>query len=361
MRDYLAAQGWTLIAAPDDFIEIWRARGSDGGELLLPTEQALDKEPVTQVALSRFAELNQTTVQELTRTIREYFENTISIRVVHSDVSDGSIPLEDGIDLNANARELLTAAANATLERRALYQGRLPAPVSSLIQGARLGQTTHGSYVIHVFCKDSTEVEQPQSFARAATQTLNTALTSLREAVETYESAGNSLAFEVALSQGVSANLCDAIAKLSGKDKSRTVEISIQQSQIDRLIPTAATTIEFLPSHQSTIHVAADYFRQTYTLHGETILGIVERLEQRIQQEDGSVRIAATLSNGQQRSVAVQLASDDYAMAIHAHENKQTVSISGDVVVTPRTATIIGPRDFAVLGNLELFGPPSGN
>lgn len=357
LREFLPSQGWQLVAVPDEFIEVWRAERIDGSELLLPTERAADKESVTHEALSKLADLNQVTTREICRIVREYSDNTISIRVAHSDVSDGSIPLEDGIALNANARELLMAAANATIERRALYQGRLPAPVSSLIQNARLGQTTHGSYVIHVFCRESKLEEQPASFARATTEMLHNALSSLRDAVETYDETGNHLAFENALGQGASANLCDAITKLSGREKSRTVEISIQPSPTNRLIPPPRTTIEFLPSHQSTIRAAADYFRQTYTLHNETVLGIVERLDRRIQQEDGTVRIAAILSSGAQRSVGVQLSSENYAAAIHAHENKRLVRITGDVVVTPRTANILEPRDFTVLGNLDLFDP----
>lgn len=355
LRDFLPSQGWQIISTPDEFIEVWRAENIDGSELLLPTERAADKEFATLAALSKLADLNQVSAQEIAKLIREYIDNTISIRVTHADVSDGSIPLEDGISLNSNARELLTAAANATLERRALYQGRLPAPVSSLIQNARLGQTTHGSYVIHVFCKDSMQDDEPVGFARAATEMLHTSLSSLRDAVEAYEANGDPLAFEVALRQGASANLCDAIAKFSGKNRCRTVEISVRPRSAERLIPSPRTVIKFLPSHQPSIRAAADYFRQTYTLNNETVMGVIERLDRGARQEDGAVRIAATLSNGAQRSVGVQLSSEDYQSAIHADQNKRLVRVTGQVVVTPRTANIIEPRNFAILGNLELF------
>lgn len=356
LREFLPSQGFQLIAAPDEFVEVWRAESIDGSELLLPTERAADKEIGTHEAFAKLALLNKVTTQELAQMVREFFDNTISIRVVHSDVSDGSIPLEDGIALNANAKDLLAAAANATLERRAFYQGRQPAPVASLIQNARLGQTTHGSYVIHVFCRDTIEeLQQPISFARASTQTLHTALSGLLEAVNYYEASGNSLAFQHALGQGASANLCDAIARLSGKDRSRTVEISLQPSPRDSLLPSPRVTVEFRPSHQTTIRIAADYFRQTYTLANETVMGVVERLDRRVEQDNGAIRIAATLSDGAQRSVGVQLTSEEYQAAIHAHENKQMVRITGDVVVTPRTANMIEPRDFSVLGNYELF------
>ncbi|WP_206410919.1 hypothetical protein [Lysobacter enzymogenes] len=356
LRDFLPSQGWRLIAAPDAFVEVWRTERIEGSELLLPTEQAADKEFATHYALSKLAELNKATFEELERIIREHCDNTISIRVAHHDVSDGSIPLDDGILLNANAKDLLIAAANAAIERRPLYQGRLPAPVSSLIQSARLGQTTHGSYVIHVFCKDGvTLADQQVSFARITTETLHTALVSLRDAVEVYEDSGNPIAFQVALGQGASANLCEAIANFSGKDRSRTVEISLQPSAIDRLISPERTTVTFLPIHQTGIRAAAAYFRETYTLHNETVSGVIERLSRRAEQQDGSIRIATTLSSGAQRSVEVQLSAENYPDAIHAHENKVHVRVTGDVVVTPRSAHVIAPRDFAVIGNRDLF------
>lgn len=188
VHEYLTAQGWSLINAPDAFLEIWRYDNENGSEVLLPTEQAIDKEFMLRETLQKLAALKEMTVGELTQDVREFTENLVSIRVAHPDVQDGSIPLEDGIALNANAKELLSAAANATLERRPLYQGRLPALVSALLQNARLGQTTHGSYVIHVFCKDPQQNEQPMDFARVATRTLGSALLGLKEALDEYES-----------------------------------------------------------------------------------------------------------------------------------------------------------------------------
>jgi hypothetical protein len=355
LRAYLPSQGWSLISAPDDFVEVWRLDGAQEGELLLPTEEAIDKEFLLSEALAKLARLVDRSISSLSQDAREYSENTISIRVVHPDVNDGSIPLEDGIALNKNAKELISAAANAALERRPLYLGRPPALVSSLIESARLGQTAHGSYVIHVFCKDPAQNEQPTDFAQVTTETLQSALAGLRDALDRYAESGNSLVFESAFSRGASANLCEALSKLSGKDRARTVEISLVPRSAGRLTPAHRTTVEFSPSHQPSLRAAADYFRQTYTLDNEIVLGAVERLERAVEQDSGVIRIAATLSNGAQRSVRLQLSPDDYQEAIHAHENKMMVQVIGTVVVTPRTANILEPRGFGAIGNYRLF------
>ncbi|WP_140725707.1 hypothetical protein [Pseudomonas sp. Hp2] len=355
VRGYLTTQQWSLVSTPDAFIEVWRCQGEKGGELLLPTEQAIDKDFLLNESLRKLASIKDSVVSEIIREVRELTENLVSIRVAHRDVNDGSIPLEDGIALNANAKELISAAANAALERRPLYQGRPPALVSALLQSARLGQTTHGSYVIHVFCKDPPQNDQPMDFARVTTRVLGSALTGLKSALEKYEESGNTILFEEALTRGASANLCDAIAKFSGKDRARTVEISLSADAVDQLAPSPRTIIEFPPSHQPHLRVAAEYFRQTYTLLNETIIGVVERLDRRAEQDAGVVRVATTLSNGVQRSVSVQLGINEYPGAIHAHENKQLVRVSGNVIVTPRTASMVEPTGFRIYGNFELF------
>ncbi|WP_369914323.1 hypothetical protein AB8810_16425 [Xanthomonas sp. NCPPB 3005] len=356
LRDYLLVQRWSLIAAPDAFLEVWRYGDANGDEILLPTEHAIDKEFLLLEVLKKLAIIRGLSVGDLSQEVRESTENLISIRVAHPDVYDGSIPLEDGIALNANAKELISAAANAVLERRSLYQGRPPALVSALLQNARLGQTTHGSYVIHVFCKDPSQNEQPMDFARVTTRTLESALFGLKEALDSYQVTQNPISFEAALMRGASANLCEAIARFSGKDRARTVEISLNTSAVDQLAPSPRTTIEFPPSHQPYLRVAAEYYRQTYTLSNETIIGVVERLDRRVEQDAGLVRVATTLSNGVQRSVTVQLKASEYPDAIHAHENKQLVQVSGSVIVTPRAASMVEPTGFRIFGNFDLFG-----
>lgn len=355
LRGYLTSQGWLLLDAPDDFVEVWRHRHQNGSELLLPTELAIDKEFLLREALRKLCVFNEADSNELIQHIREITENLISIRVAHPDVQDGSIPLEDGIALNKNAKELLSAAANAALERRPLYQGRPHALVASFVQNARLGQTTLGSYVIHVFCRDPLGYGQHNDFAHIATRTLGSALLGLREALDDFDRSRNPIAFESALNHGASANLCEAIAKFSGKERARTVEISLNSDSADQLTPALRTIVQFPPNHQPHLRAAADYYRQTYTLENETIIGIVERLDRRAEEDTGTIRVATNLSNGVQRSVAVQLTPDEYANAIHAHENKQLVQVSGSVIVTPRTANMVDPTGFRIYGNLDLF------
>lgn len=361
LRFYIAANSWQLVSAPDEFVEVWRKPGSSGTELLIPTEQAVDAREMIEDALKRIAYQQGISESLLDQEIRQLTENAISIRVIHADVQDGSIPLDDGIALNSNAKTLIAAAANTTLERRYKHSGRPSGAVKSLLESARLGQTTHGSYVVHVFCPDVPEDPQapdldvPLSFPSLVTTTLQTALQGLHDAIGEYEESGNPRAFEDAYASGASANLCEAIMQFSGKERGRTVEISLSSGKPDQLIQPRQTRVVFTPQQQPSMRAAADYFRKTYTLPNEEIIGIVEGLSRPAEQEDGVIRIAATLSDAVNRTVSVQLSPSEYQEAIHAHENKQCVSVRGDVIVTPRKANMVNPMNFRIVGTRPLF------
>lgn len=356
VKEFLLYTGWKLYAIANEYLEIWNLEEKNRThEILLPTEAATDKELLLSLAIKKLSTTLNHSEASLIEEISEHFDQAIAIRVIHTDVQGGTIPLDDGILLNQNAKEILVAAANAALERRPLYQGRLPIPVSALIQNARLGQTAHGSYVVRIFCSEFEHRDAPIHFAQSTTRTLESALTSLQEAIQTYQNSSDPIAFERALTHGVSANLCDAISNISGKNQERTVQISLKAPSAGKLIPTETRTFEFHPQDQEAIKTASKYFRQTYTLRNQTIIGGIERLDRRVQQSDGTVRIATTLPNGVKRSVSLQLTLEQYQEAIRAHDSKLLVRVTGDVIVTPRTASLINWRDFAIVGNLPLF------
>lgn len=361
LRAYISANGWSLVSAPDEFIEVWRLTESSAAELLVPTESAVDAKELVEGALARVSQQLDMSVAALEQDILQLTENSISIRVIHPDVKDGSIPLDDGIALNSSAKGLIAAAANATLERRYKYQGRQPAAVRSLLDSARLGQTTHGSYVVHVFCPelpsdhDEPNLGIPVSFPSLVTGTLQAALHGLENAIGKFQESNDPHVFEDAYASGASANLCEAVMQFSGKDRGRTVEISLSSGTTDKLIEPVRTRVRFSPEQQLSMLAAADYFRRTYTLFNEEVTGIVEALNRHAEQDDGVIRIAATLSDMAVRSVAVQLNPMEYQTAIHAHDNKQPVSVRGDVVVTPRKANVVNPRNFRVIGSYSLF------
>lgn len=361
LRHYISSSGWSLVSSPNDFVEVWRLTASSGAELLIPTEHAVDGPEMVEDALRRVAKHLKISESSLDDEIRQLTENVISIRVIHMDVQDGSIPLDDGIALNSNAKTLIAAAANTTLERRYKHQARPFGAVKSLLDNARLGQTSLGSYVVHVFCpdvpddKNTPDMEVPLSFASLVTTTLQSALQGLHDAIEQYEESNNPRVFEDAYASGASANLCEAVMKFSGKNRGRTVEISLSSGKPTQLIQPTRTRVRFTPQQQNSIRAAADYFHKTYTLANEDVIGIVEGLSRPAEQEDGVIRIAATLSDSANRTVSLQLSPSEYQTAIHAHENKQLVSVRGDVVVTPRKAHLVNPSNFRIVGTRSLF------
>lgn len=354
LRKYIVSLGWRLAARPDAFLEIWSLPGRNGVQLLLPSDEAIDPEFLVRTALARLAEEEAIPVAVVAERIATYSEELVSIRVKHDDVDDGTVPLEDGILLHEKARDLLVAASSAVLEKRGSFQGRPPLPISALIKEARLGQSARGSYVVNVFWRSSS-LPEITDLAQATSLSLLSALRTLRSVLEAFEVSADTSHFDNAIQSGVSANLCEAILAFSGKERTRDVEIGVKPSRDGQLFTEAPAVFSFPARKHELLQAASDYYKKHYMLANETVTGVIERLERHENEESGKIRVAATLSNAVRRSVGAQLFADEYRLAIRAHELKRTVQIAGNVLVTPKAAHMVNPRNFKVIGNLDLF------
>lgn len=86
-------------------------------------------------------------------------------------------------------------------------------------------------------------------------------------------------------------------------------------------------------------------------------------MDRRAEQDAGVIRVAATLSNGVQRSVSVQLGVDEYPTAIHAHENKQLVQLKElrAQLEQPSTMAIIDDGNDESSTHISLYSIPESS
>lgn len=354
LRKYIVSVGWRLAARPDAFLEIWTLPGTNAAQLLLPSDEAIDPEFLLRTAFLRLAEEEGVPAVVVAERVATFGEELVSVRVKHDDVDDGTVPLDDGILLHEKARDLLVAASSAVLEKRGHFQGRPSLPIAALIKEARLGQSARGSYVVNVFWRRANSPEIAD-LAQATSLSLLAALRKLEEVLEAYEASGNTSHFEEAIHSGVSANLCEAILAFSGKERTRDVEIGVKPSGDGQLFIESSGVFSFPARNHELLQAASDYYKKNYILANETVTGVIERLERHENEESGKIRVAATLSNAVRRSVGAQLFADEYKLAIRAHELKRIVQVAGNVLVSPKAAYMLNPRDFKVLGNFDLF------
>jgi hypothetical protein len=352
VRTYLIATGWSLSAHIEFLAEVWhRNSGEDVEEVVLPLVVAGDFDPRMSELIDQLAAYDAVTKHELERRIRAFAYDQFSFRVQHADVRDGTIPLNDGIDLTRNARELLSAAASAALNKRRSFSGRQPIEVIEFLKNTRLGQTEQGSYIVNIFCEiDEPTGDRPASFDVAVSSALSNALNSLQESVVQFNESRDPIAFERSIIDGVSSNLCDALLNMFGDQSQRAVSISFKSGKGRRIFQPESYNYDFSPSDANSIKLASDYFKQIYTLQDVEVAGYIKRLDQELGESSGQVWIHTILPNQQEKNIQVQLPGEQYIQAIHAHEAKQLVRCVGNVVVSPRTARLIDMSEFRVIG-----------
>jgi hypothetical protein len=136
--------------------------------------------------------------------------------------------LDDGVVLVRETRGLLVAAARSVVERRAHHPpGQPPGPVRAYLDRVRLGQTEQGSYVVTLLSPIGTDAAEAERagrlpledpFPRTAVAMLARALETARDTAERVAAGvGRLETFHETVEAGVSANLCDSLAKIGGR------------------------------------------------------------------------------------------------------------------------------------------------
>lgn len=359
---YLVTGGWILDGSVGRVATIWHRpeQGSRDAEVLLPRQaEARDYHDRLNDALDSLAEFENRTLNAVVESIVNLAVDLVSVQVVHSDVEGGTIPLEDGVLLNMRSRDLMTAAVLSALSKRRHFSGTRPPEATDYLGRLRLGQTQIGSYVVNIIVPIETlETDQEQmektTFSRMVSRNLASGLSALQDAVLTYKLNEDLSVFDTAISNGASANMCDALIGLSGENRTRAFSVSISPSEIDRETEDFSRRFEFTAEDVEIVKAASEYYKDNYVLENKLVRGYVKRLDRLPDVEIGSVTITTDI-NGAEKNVSFELLLDEYIEAIHAHEGKLLVECAGDIHVSPRAAKLLNASGFRVLRNDDLF------
>ncbi|MGU7772764.1 hypothetical protein ACV229_21640 [Burkholderia sp. MR1-5-21] len=360
---YLTLTGWRKDADLGDLATVWHRPEPDAidAEVVLPTsaQRAKDFHNRLVDAVRVLADFARRTPVEIVSDVMGRFADRIRVRVFHFDVEGGTIPLNDGVLLNEHARDLMEAAACASMSKRRQFSGRRPEEATEYLKSLRLGQTEVGSYIVNIIApvpqQQTTQLGLPSiPLTSLVTATLSSGLRALDNAIETVASGGSPVVLDEAINNGASANLCDALVGLSGTDRKRGFEVMISPAGGSDAPSLPVTFVFDRDKVERVAEAAAYYKREDYTLYDRTITGSVEKLDRPLADESGTITIVAMIE-GLHRKVSVELGKDDYQEAITAHGAKHLVQCHGDVRVTNHSTRMINPRNFTVIRNGELL------
>ena len=257
--------------------------GQDRPEIIVPrTDHLGDYATVVSMLIKVFAQVAHQDELTIYRSLVTGDRDVVRIRVADSD--DGSLGLNEGVDLVGGARDLIqSVACSLDNNPRPVYRAGANQKAKNLLEQVRLGQTHQGSFVITVLTPvvpplvqplqqerfpdlsdDLGDEDEDAPIQRKMTRRLVEALKAARESTEK-TMAGDTDAFANRVENGVSANLCDALVRLIGPFPKMNVGVSWAQT---RPSPLPEALVQFGRTDSPILQEAARRFRDRAPLEG---------------------------------------------------------------------------------------------
>jgi hypothetical protein len=352
LRAYLQNKQWFEDGKIRNVATVWHRQDNEDAEVVLPLLHVKDYWQRMRDALASAAFFEERAVSEILNEVKRLFANVITIRVVHDDTKDGTIPINDGVLLIAKAKDLLSAAARSLYAKRKQFTRGAPKEAKEYLETLLLGQTEIGSYVVNVIAPAQTVTSGPEivtmiPLAQAITSNLVKSLSALEKASATYEENGDLGAFDEAVLAGASSNMCDALLGFSGEKYNRTFEIMVTAVS-SPFFKTKPAKFVFESKHVEVLVKATGYFKGDYVLPARRLTGYITKLSRPKDELSGTVTIDSIVGDVE-RKVQLELTADDYHQAVVAHDNSKMVRVEGDVYVKSKSAQLLSPKNFGVI------------
>jgi hypothetical protein len=227
-------------------------------------------------------------------------------------------------------RDVLAAAARVVVDGpRAEFAGTAPKPVRELLAAVKVGPGSVSGDVLTV--RVPLERNEPDSLARRTLLLLHQVMPLVRDAVEAAGDGGNAEGFDELVRDGVSADLCAALARFSGPHPGLGFDVGFRWA---RAMPAEAPerVVAFGPGSRRALRTAANRLKRLRS--GEaSVTGFVGMLFDNGIEDRFRVQIHGTVlaDSGRSRNgLWVRLPDEaTYDRAVEAHRARTRVRAEG--------------------------------
>lgn len=334
---FARGEGWSKTEVYGSHADVYA--GADRPEIILPrTDRLADYASAVSRLIDVFAQVTERDELATYRDLIGADRDVVRVRAFGGD-DDGSVMLDAGVKIVAQARDMLLAAACAAKAPQPLYRAGANREANDYMRRVKLGQTEHGSFVVTLLAPvppllQPVQLPLDQTWAnledepmeRMVTRRLMEALEASRTAAEMALS-GDAAAFEKAVASGVSANLCEAVAGLI--EQSQGLDISLTWART-RPTPEAHRKVVFSQNDAEILNEAARTFRLRQPKADVKLYGTVHKLKRDQDEVDGIVTLKAIVEDKMQ-SVRAVLDQANYGIAVQAHDARKPVKVTGDL------------------------------
>jgi hypothetical protein len=276
--------------------------------------------------------------------------------------ADASVSLATGLEMHEALQDLIIAATRSSIAPNAHHRGRRPAAVDRYVEQVRLIPSLPGSFVVRALLPVEPLSDDPQlelegsAIAvpehRAVSDLLMKA-TRVAVATASAISGGGELnSWDAAVPQGVSSNLCDALARLTGGgSEAMTTELSVGRAWQSGVSDSDMVSI---PAGASPgLEVGGVYLRSQSEQLEIRATGLVVKLHRENQLGAGEVTIRGVIEgaddSGRSRTVKVPLDELSYNEAVLAHRAGRPVTARLQVVPGPSGLVVQHVRNWRVI------------
>ena len=353
---YLRCKGAEKADEWPDKATFWRYGGT---ELLVPLSTRFAD--YAQRVADLLAQLEKTEDRSQLMIVEDILRSgfdVIRVRSVSEDTRQGTLDLLRSVDFVAGARDMLFAAACSAATHKSSYTGRRPQDADRFMKGVRFGRTEQGSFVLQLLAPVAPELytqgrldglPEEEPYERRVVPTLQSGLEALNLAAQRSEIDRDAAHFLEAAPQGLTSNLCDAVAGMYDSLQPRYIEVGITYSA-NRRRPRPLARISVDSGYIPVIREASEHIRAAGHEQEEAQLvrGYVVRLTSEDPSASGEIAVKDLMTR-HPRLLKVELPEDEYKKALSAHKAKQLVELSGIVTRTGRDFRLVPDAPLAIV------------
>lgn len=271
----------------------------------------------------------------------------------------GTLPLINSVDFLSASRDVLLSAACSAYSAKLNYPSRKPTIAENYLRTVRMA-AERGSFVLTLLAPVPPilmpsqqltlmhDIQEEIPYAHRVTPMLDSGLRALEVAAQQASEGGDELdPFLTHAEKGLTANLCEAVAKLHDSVPGGRLEIGITWSR-NRKNPPIQRPVEINRDYIPIIRQAASAIKQTMPEPAQVVRGVVTHLHKEPTDEKGKVTIL-DVAFSQPRRVQTLLVESEYQKALDAHRYGRDIEISGEMIKAGRSWELRNPSPIAMI------------
>lgn len=331
--------GWSKIKTFPNKKTVWASQ-SGSAKQWVPLDDGFDDYydcvVDTVQSISRNSKVDSS---DINLYLKQFFYNKdlVQLRIEADDIHNGSISLNDGVDLFGAFKQIIAGAVKEV-------SGAVKDVKDAFFSGCELGQTTIGSYVVNAYLPvlEETRLEapgqqslnaiEPMAIGRKINQTLINRLTILQEVMTGYSDENSIDVVRKLLEIGYTKKECEAIGVLFGKNGHHNWEVKVLWSHLQTIPAEQRSLVRFDKTASSNAREIANKFKRMDYRDHITLTGRVASLDRDYVYDIGKIILKSEVDDVEV-SIKVVLDNTQYRQATHAHNTKTHIEITGDLII----------------------------